>query len=248
MVLPPSSIAKLNNKYEPPEMVHARKKQQQWELRQVLEHQMRDNREKEESLIAHDHAYAAAEKESNMLRTHVEQEQLRLAREDEKDTVRFNSGLSKTNAKRAERHAGQKAAEEQAELDFQMTSPMLSEEVACQYGLNGQILPKTFKRMDREQRQAILDEQAYQMVEGRERRRMENYETELFAQQLERQRLCLETVEAARNDRRMQKERDFATGHLEDIRAARALKADLDDVYANKIGSDFYAQFGTRAR
>jgi hypothetical protein len=248
LALPPASIAKLNNKYEPPEVLLARKRQQQAELRAALEAQMRDNRGKEEDDLRHDAEYADEAKRNNLLRTHIEQTQTRTQREEELATVRFNAGLSKHNAGRKDQQKERQAEAEQAELDFQMASPMLSEETECEYGLDGRVLPKTFKRMTRDQRQAILTQQAYQMVEARDRRRQEQHEDALFAEQLERQRLCLETVEAARVDRQNQKRVEAAEGYLEERRAQAEEQQKLKNVYANKISPEFYAQFGTRAR
>merc|ERR1719502_1892329 len=120
MALPPASIAKLNNKYEPPEVVLARKRQQQAELRAALEAQMRDNRGKEEELLLHDAQYADEAKRNNMLRTHIEQEQTRTQREEEIANVRFNATLSKQNAQRKQQQKQKQAEAEAAELDFQM--------------------------------------------------------------------------------------------------------------------------------
>jgi len=248
MNLPPSSIAKINNKYEPPEMVAAKKREQQMAMRAALEQQMFEARERENELLQRDAYYAHEEAQNTILRTHFEQEQAKLQREEEQATVRFNADLAKSNARAKQQQLQKKAGQEQAEIEFQMASPMLSEDAACEYGVDGRVLPKTFKRMTRDQRQAILTQQAYQMVESRDRRRQEKHEEMLFAEQLERQRLCLETVEAAKQDRAVEKRVQNAAGYQLAARQAAGTKAKLDEVYTNKISPEFFAQFGTRAR
>merc|ERR1719181_435995 len=83
-----------------------------------------------------------------------------------------------------------------AELEYNKTSQLLNE-AEFMRGPDGRILPDSFKRMTVEQVQAILDEQAYQMIEKRQREDAEREDERAYAQQLELQRQCVDAIEQA---------------------------------------------------
>merc|ERR1719181_1034756 len=83
-----------------------------------------------------------------------------------------------------------------AELEYNKTSQLLNE-AEFMRGPDGRILPDSFKRMTVEQVQAILDEQAYQMIEKRQREDAER----AYAQQLELQRQCVDAIEQEKQRR-----------------------------------------------
>merc|ERR1719261_851403 len=163
--------------------------------------------------------FAEEEKKANILRTFIEQQE---------------------KQERSE-------AAMQAELAYNKTSQLLNE-AEFQTGPDGRVLPDTFKRMTQDQVQVILDTQAYQMIEKRQRAEAEKEEELEFARQLELQRQCVDAIEAEKMRRAVTKRAQYALQFKEDARLHQKQQVMLGEQYGNKIDDSFFNQFGKGAR
>merc|ERR1712100_652477 len=149
--------------------------------------QHRDKEYIKEQELMLDAQFAEEEKKANILRTFIEQEEKEERSEAQMDTRRFNHSLQAEVAQRRKFQAEKDEAAKQKELAYNKTSQLLNE-AEFQTGPDGRVLPDTFKRMTQDQVQVILDTQAYQMIEKRQRAEAEKEEGMEFARQLELQR------------------------------------------------------------
>merc|ERR1719443_2020510 len=191
--------------------------------------------------------FADEEKRANVLRTFIEQQEKEDRSNAAMETRQFNSSLQTEVAQRRKAQAAKDEASKQAELTYNKTSQLLNE-AEFQTGPDGRVLPDTFKRMTQEQVQVILDTQAYQMIEKRQRAEAEKGEEMEFARQLELQRQCVHAIEAEKMRRMVTKRAQYALQFKEDARLHQKAQAMLGEQYGNKIEESFFNQFGKSGR
>merc|ERR1719487_172319 len=172
-------------------------------------------REQEHMLEAQ---FADEEKRANILRTFIEQQEKEDRLNAAKETRKFNNSLQAEVAQRRKLQAQKDEASKQAELEYNKTSQLLNE-AEFQTGPDGRVLPDTFKRMTQDQVQVILDTQAYQMIEKRQRAEAEREEEMEFARELELQRECVDAIEQEKQRRAQAKRDAYAAKYKEDMRA-----------------------------
>jgi hypothetical protein len=191
--------------------------------------------------------FAEDERKANILRTMIEQKE----KEDRTtaclETRNFNHSLQAEVAERRKFQAAKEEASKQAELKYNQTSQLLNE-AEFQTGPDGRVLPDTFKRMTQDQVQVILDTQAYQMIEKRQRAEAEKEEEMEFARQLELQRQCVDTIEAEKMRRAVNKRAQYALQFKEDARLHQKAQVMLGEQYGNKMEASFFDQFGKSGR
>jgi hypothetical protein len=191
--------------------------------------------------------FAEEEKKANILRTFIEQQEKQERSDAAMETRRFNNSLQSEVGQRRKLQAENDEAAKQAELAYNKTSQLLNE-AEFQTGPDGRVLPDTFKRMTQDQVQVILDTQAYQMIEKRQRAEAEKEEEMEFARQLELQRQCVDAIEAEKMRRMVTKRAQYALQFKEDARLHQKAQAMLGEQYGNKIEESFFDQFGKSGR
>jgi len=194
-----------------------------------------------------DAEFAEDERKANILRAYIEQQEKEDRSNAAMDTRRFNHSLQGEVAQRRKSQAAKEEAAKQAELAYNKTSQLLNE-AEFQTGPDGRVLPDTFKRMTQDQVQVILDTQAYQMIEKRQRAEAEKEEEMEFARQLELQCQCVDAIEAEKMRRAVTKRAQYALQFKEDARLHQKAQALLGEQYGNKIEDSFFNQFGRGAR
>jgi hypothetical protein len=223
------------------------KEQKEEFIRQELEAQKAEKAYVEEQDLIREAQFAEEEKRANMLRTFIEQQEKEAASAAAMDTRYFNHSLQAEVAQRRKFQAQKEEASKQAELAYNKTSQLLNE-AEFQTGPDGRVLPDTFKRMTQDQVQVILDTQAYQMIEKRQRAEAEKEEELEFARQLELQRQCVDAIEAEKMRRTVTKRAQYAAQFKEDARLHQKAQAMLGEQYGNKIDDSFFNQFGKSGR
>jgi hypothetical protein len=223
------------------------KEQKEEFIRAELEAQHREKEYVKEQELMLDAQYADEEKRANILRTFIEQQEKEDRTNAAMDTRRFNNSLDAEVAQRRKLQAAKNEAAKQAELTYNKTSQLLNE-AEFQTGPDGRVLPDTFKRMTQDQVQVILDTQAYQMIEKRQRAEAEKEEEFEFARQLELQRQCVDAIEAEKMRRQVTKRAQYAHQFKEDARLHQKAQAMLGEQYGNKIEESFFDQFGKSGR
>jgi hypothetical protein len=223
------------------------KEQKEEFIRAELEAQHREKEYVKEQELMLDAQYADEEKRANILRTFIEQQEKEDRTNAAMDTRRFNNSLDAEVAQRRKLQAAKNEAAKQAELTYNKTSQLLNE-AEFQTGPDGRVLPDTFKRMTQDQVQVILDTQAYQMIEKRQRAEAEKEEEFEFARQLELQRQCVDAIEAEKMRRQVTKRAQYAHQFKEDARLHQKAQAMLGEQYGNKIEQSFFDQFGKSGR
>merc|ERR1712078_443577 len=191
--------------------------------------------------------FAEEEKRANILRTFIEQQEKEERSHAAMDTRRFNSSLQTEVSQRRKLQAEKDEASKQAELAYNKTSQLLNE-AEFQTGPDGRVLPDTFKRMTQDQVQVILDTQAYQMIEKRQRAEAEKEEEMEFARQLELQRQCVDAIEAEKMRRAVTKRAQYALQFKEDARLHAKAQVARGEQYGNKMEASFFDQFGRSGR
>jgi hypothetical protein len=223
------------------------KEQKEEFIRQELEAQYREKEYVKEQELMLEAQYADEEKRANVLRTFIEQQEKEDRTNAALDTRYFNHNLETEVSQRRKLQAAKDEAAKQAELTYNKTSQLLNE-AEFQTGPDGRVLPDTFKRMTQDQVQVILDTQAYQMIEKRQRAEAEREEEMEFARQLELQRQCVDAIEAEKMRRQVTKRAQYAHQFKEDARLHQKAQAMLGEQYGNKIEQSFFDQFGKSGR
>jgi len=223
------------------------KEQQEAFIRSQLEAQKQDKEYVKEHEQMLDAQFAEDERKANILRTCIEQQEKEDRTNAAMETRRFNMSLETEVAQRRKLQAQKEEAAKQAELAHNKTSQLLNE-AEFQTGPDGRVLPDTFKRMTQDQIQVILDTQAYQMIEKRQRAEAEKEEEMEFARQLELQRQCVDAIEAEKMRRAVTKRAQYALQFKEDARLHQKAQALLGEQYGNKIEQSFFDQFGKSGR
>jgi hypothetical protein len=211
----------------------------------AAQHEEKEYVKEQEKMI--EAQFAEEEKRANILRTFIEQQEREDRSNAAMETRQFNTSLKAEVAQRRKFQAAKEEASKQAELTYNKTSPLLNE-AEFQTGPDGRVLPDTFKRMTQDQVQVILDTQAYQMIEKRQRAEAEREEEMEFARQLELQRQCVDAIEAEKMRRAVTKRAQYALQFKEDARLHQKQQAMLGEQYGNKIDDSFFNQFGKGAR
>jgi len=224
-----------------------RKAATQAHLKEYLTMQIEEKRQTQAAEAEMEADYAHNERQSNEVRQAIEQEMAAQRSQDAWDNRNYNLDLAVTHADRkASREAAHDAAKE-SEIAYNRGSQLLNEAEFLR-GPDGRVLPDTFKRMSQEQVQAILDEQAYQMIEKRQKAEVERQDDIAYAQQLELQRQCIDAVEQEKQRRLGNKRAAYARQFKEDARSKAAQIAEDGKLYQNAVGADFFDQFGRTAR
>jgi hypothetical protein len=223
------------------------KEQKEEFIRAELEAQHRDKEYIKEQELMLDAQFADEEKKANILRTFIEQEEKEERSKAAMETRQFNHSLQAEVGQRRKFQAEKDEAAKQKELAYNKTSQLLNE-AEFQTGPDGRVLPDTFKRMTQDQVQVILDTQAYQMIEKRQRAEAEKEEEMEFARQLELQRQCVDAIEAEKMRRMVTKRAQYALQFKEDARLHQKAQAMLGEQYGNKIEESFFNQFGKSGR
>jgi len=241
--LGPSAILSFGGHSEPPD----HKKEKEEYIRAHLNAQIAEKMAEREMELEMERQYADGQAKANMLRLYIEQKQAVEAKEDTIAVERDNVALAKDVQQRRKEKKEKEEAAKQAELEYNKSSQLLNE-AEFLTGPDGRVLPDTFKRMTRDQVQAILDEQAYQMIEKRQRMEAEREDERQYAQELELQRECVDAIEQEKQRRAQAKRDKYAAGYREDARIQARNQQELGKVYVNQIDDSFYKQFGRSAR
>jgi hypothetical protein len=223
------------------------KEQKEEFMRSVLEAQHQEKQYVKHQEAELDAQFAEDERKANILRTFIEQQEKADRSNAAMETRYFNHSLTSEVAQRRKDQAAKEEASKQAELTYNKTSQLLNE-AEFQTGPDGRVLPDTFKRMTQDQVQVILDTQAYQMIEKRQRAEAEKEEEMEFARQLELQRQCVDAIEAEKMRRAVTKRAQYALQFKEDARLHQKAQAMLGEQYGNKIEESFFDQFGKSGR
>merc|ERR1719388_730184 len=170
-----------------------------------------------------DAEFAEDERKANILRAYIEQQEKEDRVNAAMDTRQFNHSLQAEVGHRRKDQAAKEEAAKQKELAYNKTSQLLNE-AEFQTGPDGRVLPDTFKPMTQDQVQVILDTQAYQMIEKRQR------------------------AEAEKMRRMVTKRAQYALQFKEDARLHQKAQAMLGEQYGNKIEESFFNQFGKSGR
>jgi hypothetical protein len=216
-------------------------------IRQQLGQQAGAKAEEAKLEMTREMEYADQEKRANAMRLYCEQQQLQERRDAAVETLQFNTDLADHVAVSRSHAKAKDEAAKQAELVYNKTSQLLNE-AEFQTGPDGRVLPDTFKRMTQQQQQVILDTQAFQMVEKRQRAEAEREEERDFVKQLDLQRQCVDAIEAEKERRSQAKRMAYANQFKEDMRSQAKRQSDLGMQYVNKADDSFFAQFGKSAR
>jgi hypothetical protein len=228
---------------EPPN--HLQEKQAY--LRACLSEQIEEKKHERALEAEMDVAHADAAERANTLRLFIEQEKQRESQEEAANIQQFNTSLARTVQQQRKAFREKEDNAKFAELEFNKTSQLLNE-AEFVLGPDGRILPDSFKRMTVEQTQAILDEQAYQMIEKRQALEAEREEDRQYAQELELQRQCVDAIEQEKQRRAAVKRMAYSKQYQEDARTHAKAQQEIGKVYTNSIAPSFFDQFGRSAR
>lgn len=228
---------------EPPN--HLQEKQAY--LRACLSEQIEEKKHERALEAEMDVAYADAAERANTLRLFIEQEKQRESQEEAANIQQFNTSLARTVQQQRKAFREKEDNAKFAELEFNKTSQLLNE-AEFVLGPDGRVLPDSFKRMTVEQTQAILDEQAYQMIEKRQALEAEREEDRQYAQELELQRQCVDAIEQEKQRRAAVKRMAYSKQYQEDARTHAKAQQEIGKVYTNSIAPSFFDQFGRSAR
>jgi len=238
-----SAVLAFGGYSEPPN--HLQEKQAY--LRACLNEQIEEKKHERILEQEMDVAYADASERANTLRLFIEQEKKREGIEEAHNIQQFNTKLAKNVQQSRKAFREKEEAAKLSELEYNKTSQLLNE-AEFVVGPDGRVLPDSFKRMTVEQTQAILDEQAYQMIEKRQALEAEREADRQYAQELELQRQCVDAIEQEKQRRAAVKRSTYAKQYQEDARAHARVQQELGKVYTNTIEPSFFDQFGRSAR
>jgi len=238
-----SAVLAFGGYSEPPN--HLQEKQAY--LRACLSEQIEEKKYEKVLEAEMDVAYAESAERANTMRLFIEQEKKRESMEEAAKIQKFNTKLAKDVQQSRKAFREKDEAAKIAELEYNKTSQLLNE-AEFVIGPDGRVLPDSFKRMTVEQTQAILDEQAYQMIEKRQTAEAEREADRQYAQELELQRQCVDAIEQEKQRRAAVKRAAYATQFQEDARAHTKAQQEITKVYTNSIEPSFFDQFGRSAR
>merc|ERR1719506_1896812 len=194
-----------------------------------------------------DVAYAESAERANTMRLFIEQEKKREGIEEAHNIQHFNTKLAKNVQQSRKAFREKEDAAKLSELEYNKTSQLLNE-AEFVVGPDGRVLPDSFKRMTVEQTQAILDEQAYQMIEKRQTAEAEREADRQYAMELELQRQCVDATEQEKQRRAAVKRMAYSKQYQEGWRTHAKAQQEIGKVYTNSIAPSFFDQFGRSAR
>jgi hypothetical protein len=227
-----------------------RTKQQKNQMKNWIEQQVT---EKGQAKAMEEYEKLVSEKrmeEVNFLANELDKQKELLRLEKERATKEFNIEQSVDKRNREAERKAKEELDKLEEIQNQLNSDLLNENFDATLNANdpNRFKPYNFKSLRPDQYQNILDTRENQIREKEYIETKEKLESELdhtreklnnrMAMRLQREQ------ERVRQDRQKQ----LAEIHRHQQEENKYKKAQIDDLYANKVTDDFFSQFGTSSR